>query len=298
MYSPGSPERRRTPHSQPPPFRRTRALWIEEVEEAVCDGSWGELVAVLSQDGGRPLHTAIAMENVDAVRTLLEKCDPDELDDKGRTPLEVCACHVDGTIARQRPFGLVDAPPLAVMEEDDDEFYQENSDLPIAEGDMFLRGVHLAGAAVLPATARSAPVEMAQLLLRAGAGTASTALLRAARCQDPALGKLFLAFGADPNTPGSDGTTPLWHASMCSPGLLGALLLANADPLVSVGDLLPVDVAVRGARPRLLLATRWRYVRLFVLAWARQRPDAKVEVVLADLPQIVCSRVMEFLSPY
>jgi hypothetical protein len=137
-------------------------------------------------------------------------------------------------------------------------------------------------------------LDIARLLLEAGAKPDREILLTAAQCGDSAFGRLLLDFGAHANSPveGSSMATPLWQAAQTCPDLLWPLLQAGADPFISCGGLLPVDVATPESRVLLAREMQWLRSRLFV--WARCR-GVSDSTSLADVPEPCCRLVMEFL---
>lgn len=217
---------------------------------------------MLSQDGSAPLHRAVSMLHVDAVRLLLERSDPNKATADGTTPLELCADML-GT-PRRGPgpaCGPHLVPPLSFAP----------SALP----------------SLLPLPDEGRVLKIASMLLAAGANPGQL-LSAAAQCPDPAFGLLLLAHGA------AHGGA-LWHAVQRCPELVQPLLDAGADPLQGCGGRLPVDVAPPDAAWVAVLRreTRWRQVRMFAWAHARGVP---VETGLAALPQPVGSAVLEFLA--
>lgn len=221
----------------------------QEIQEAIDEGSCGSLCAVLSRDGSRPLHRAVGILHLGAVRLLLERADPNERTEPEGTPLQVCVDRF-ATASRGTEVGNFLAVPL---EEELGNFLAGMGELlpaPLAT----LRPLHeqpprratspVDGLALpLGSGEYSEPLDVARALLGAGAEPEPCVLLHAATCADPALGLLLLEYGAAASAV-VDGQTPLWPAALyCA---------------------LPPDAAAgqaRGAelpRPRAATPRRWR----------------------------------------
>jgi len=249
-----------------------------ELEEALDDGSWGEVSAILSRDGSSPLHRAVVMAHPRAVDALLERADPNLCTARG-TPLQVCTELITSHFkAEQRLVSLAAHPALSSLV------------LPTL-GAPQVETYGRAGAEDLQAVARA--------LLAAGADPdLGEPLGTAAQSPSPALGLLLLQHGADPNRRGADGKTPLWHAARMCPLLVAPLLEQGANPLADVGraegDLLLDCVTDGAAKAALRRATRWWEVRMFVWAYAREVVSGTTG--LADLPGGVCDTVISFMA--
>jgi len=267
----------------------------QEIEEAVEEGSWGSLNAVLAQDGSSPLHRAVRLGHLGAVKLLLTRSDPNE-QDEAATALQVCADMVAGKVKQMQRFPqssqlelIPPLPPLCSIRTPLSPGAAVDATAPTAPPGAFLDPVSVA-----LLLAESDPMDLAAALLASGAAPESL-LVKAAQLQDPAFGLLLLQHAADVEACDAYGRTPLWFAAQRCPALVQPLLAQGANPLRGFGGQLPVDVACGRAVQALRRETRWRELRLFV--WAASQPVTdESPASLATLPRCICRSIATYLT--
>jgi hypothetical protein len=253
------------------PVAKKRALRLE-IQEALDSNSVGELCAILARDGSNPLHRAVSMLHVEAVKALLPCSDVNQLTSIHQmSALELCAELVLSDASRMQSLPSYDVafPEVGVL--------SRAPPLPWCDG-------------------TSSSIAIASLLLGSKAAPGK-ALLTAAKCPEPDLGLMLLDAKADVTVRDCGGRTPLWYAVQTCPGLVQRLLDEGADPCVgqAIPLSLPYDVALPDVRPVLAKAIRWREVRLFVWAHARETVASRT-VGISDLPLSVCHKILLLLS--
>lgn len=272
---------------------RERRRLRQEIDEAVEEGSWGSLNAALAQDGSSPLHRAVRLGHLGAVKLLLTRSDTNELDETA-TALQVCADMIGNKHTQIQRFPdasqqlelIPPLPPLCSVR-----VLSPCAPLPPLTAPP---GASLDPVSVALLLEESEPLDIATSLLASGAEPGSH-LLGAAQLPDPAFGLLLLKHAADVEACDAYGRTPLWFAAQQCPALVEPLLAHGASPLVGVAGQLPVDVACSRTKQTLRRETRWRELRLFV--WAAGQPVAdESHASLAALPRCICRGIATYLT--
>jgi hypothetical protein len=265
---------------------------LKEIQEAIDDNCTGSLIAHLGADGSIPLHRAVEMLHLPAVKALAAVVDVNAVDKFQCSALDVCA---------QRIFAKQMTPPylLSGAETPSPQFHPTLFDTSPASA----RSGFLFGAGTLGYAAN--PIDVAKVLLAAGAQPRS-ALLVAAQCADPEFGHLLLDAGADARERDEFSRTALWFAVQQCPSLVERLLVTGANPRIGPEAHLPVDVATSEATRRVLLrAARWYDIRLFIWIFSRGQVGT-IDVdqlqhqprtrMLGDVLAGVVFRVLPFLT--
>jgi hypothetical protein len=268
---------------------------LKEIQEAIDDNCTGSLIALLGADGSIPLHRAVEMLHLPAVKALVSVTDVNALDKFQRSALEACAQQI---LAKQTsPFHLaqVAAPsPLNLF---------DGGPAPNRSGLLFNAGTLGQNAAD--------PIDVAKALLRAGAHPRSS-LFAAAQCSSAEFGLMLLGAGADARDQDAQSRSPLWFAVQHCPELVEHLLVAGANPRCGPDGYLPADVAATAATRALLhRAVRWYDIRLFIWAYSRGQVGGAVDAdeldadethrrrplrMLGDVLEGVVSKVLPFLT--